>query len=151
MTHDVRIEDRQETRLASVRKEIDQADIGVWVDDALKTIFPALGAAGVHPTGPMVARYHTWDDGRTDCEIGFPVSGAVPAELDDSSLPGGRSAVTEHVGPYDGLPAAYEAVSSWVEAHDERPNGPPYEVYVADMATGTPAEELRTLVIWPLA
>ena len=151
MSYEIRIEDRPAVSLASVRKEIPQDQLGVWIDDALGQVFPALGAAGLTQTGSMVCRYHTWADGRTDCEVGFPISGTAPAGLTASSTPAGRSAVTEHVGPYDGLPAAYVAVSEWMEAHGEVPGTGPYEVYIADMSTGATAEELRTEVVWPLA
>lgn len=151
MHYDVRIEDRPEQPIASLRKEIDQGAIGHWVDEALGAIFPTLGSAGLHPTGPMVCRYHTWADDRTDCEIGFPISGEVPAGLTASATPAGRAAVTLHVGPYDGLPNAYEAMSAWMEENGIEPGRGPYEVYIADMSTGTPASELQTEVVWPLA
>lgn len=148
--YEVRVEDRHATPIASVRKEIDQIELGQWIDEALGVIFPALAAAGLHPTGPMVCRYHTWADDRTDCEIGFPISGDAPPELAPSATPAGRCAVTIHVGPYDGLPATYEAISAWIEAAGEEAGEGPYEVYLKDMSTGTPPHELETEVVWPL-
>ena len=35
-----------------------------------------------------------------------------------------------HVGSYDGLPQAYEALGKWIEANRYRLVGPPREVYL---------------------
>ncbi len=136
--------------IASVRKEIAQTELGEWIDDALGQIFPALGTAGLHPTGPMVCRYHTWADDRTDCEIGFPISGPAPGGLESSETPGGRSAVTVHVGRYEGLGNAYAALSDWMESEGVAPGTGPYEVYLDEMGS-VPPDEMRTEVVWPLA
>lgn len=149
MDYTVRVSDRPVVQLASVRKEIDQSEIGLWVEEAVGLIVPALGAAGLSPTGPMVSRYHTWADDRTDCEIGLPISGDVPAGLSASATPAGRSAVTVHVGPYDGIPAAYEALTAWMDANGEAPGVGPYEVYLDDPGSTAPSE-MRTEVVWPL-
>lgn len=150
MSYDIQVEERATTPIASVRKEIDQSEIGRWIDEAVGRIFPALGAAGVVPSGPMVCRYHTWRDGRTLCEVGIPVQGSVPDGIDASELPGGRSATVVHVGQYDDLSKAYDALSAWMEESDESAGVGPYEIYLNDPRS-TPAENLETKVIWPLA
>jgi effector-binding domain-containing protein len=149
MSYDIRVEDRTAIVTASVRKEIAQAEVGPWVQEALGRIFPALGAAGLHPTGPMYCRYHTWEDDRTECEVGFVISGPAPEGLDASELPAGRSAVLVHTGPYDGLRGAYEVLSTWIEQNETFGVGP-YELYIDDPQHTDP-EELRTEIIWPLA
>ncbi len=150
MGYEITIQDRAEVAIASVRKEIDQSQLGHWIEEACGQIFPALGAAGLHPTGPMVCRYHTWADDRTDCEIGFPISGDPPEALQASATPAGRNAVTIHVGRYEGLPNAYEAIGAWMDAEGLTPGVGPYEVYL-DEADESRADELRTEVVWPLA
>jgi len=149
MDYNVRIEDRAAVAIASVRKEIHQSEIGNWVGEALAAIMPAVGAAGLQPIGPMYCRYHTWAEDRTDCEVGFPISGSAPAGLADSEIPAGNSAVTLHVGPYQEIPAAYEAITTWLENAGKEPGGGPYEVYLNDPNT-TPPEQLETEVVWPL-
>jgi len=150
MAYDVSVQDRSAVPIASVRKEIAQDQLGVWIDEALGRIIPALTVAGLHVTGPMVCRYHTWADERTDCEVGFPISGDVPAGLNASSIPAGRSAVTMHVGSYDGLPNAYEALGAWMDSEGHQPGMGPYEVYIDEMDESR-TDELRTEVVWPLA
>lgn len=149
MQYDVQVEDREGVPIASVRKEINQSDIGAWVSEAAQVIFPALGAAGLRPIGPMYSRYHTWADDRTDCEVGIPISGSAPAGLTASEIPAGRSASTVHVGPYDTIPAAYEALTRWMENAGVASGPGPYEVHLSDPAT-TPPDQLKTEVVWPL-
>lgn len=150
MDYSVTIENRPALAIASVREEIHQSAIGDWVSEALGLIMPALGAAGLHPIGPMSCRYHTWADDRTDCEVGFPISGQVPHPLIDSEIPAGPSAATLHVGPYQELPAAYEAITAWLESRGTAPGVGPYEVYLNHPGS-TPPERLETEVVWPLA
>ena len=149
MQYDVQVEDRDGIPIASVRKEINQSGIGAWVSEAAMVIFPTLGAAGLRPIGPMHCRYHTWADNRTDCKVGIPISGSAPAGLTDSEIPAGRSASTVHIGPHETIPAAYEALPSWMENAGVAPGPGPYEVYLTDRATTSP-DQLRTEVVWPL-
>ena len=34
-----------------------------------------------------------------------------------------------HLGPYDGLGRAHEAIRQWCQAHGHRPAGPTWEIY----------------------
>ena len=63
-------------------------------------------------------------------ELGVPVPEGLG--LEDTSLPGGRVAVLRHVGPYDGLPQAFERLGEWVAASGEQVAGPGWESYVTD-------------------
>lgn len=150
MDYSVAIEDRPAVPIASVRKEIDQSAIGAWMGEAVGLIMSALAAAGLGPTGPMYSRYHTWVDDRTDCEVGFPISGPAPDPLNSSEIPAGQSAATLHVGPYQEIPAAYEAITAWLESRGIAPGAGPYEVYLSDPGS-TPPARLETEVVWPLA
>lgn len=149
MSYDIEIQERRPVGIASVRKDISQSEIAEWVQEAVDTIFSALGRAGSRPAGPMHMRYHTWADDRTECEVGFPISGAMPDDLDDSEIPGGRSARVLHVGPYPQLAQAYEAITAWIELSGETPGSAPYEVYLNDPRETAP-EDLQTEVVWPL-
>jgi effector-binding domain-containing protein len=57
-------------------------------------------------------------------------------------------AAAVHAGPYDEVVAAYEALSAWIEGHDERQGGPPREVYLNEPAEGVVP---LTEVLIPLA
>jgi effector-binding domain-containing protein len=86
-----------------------------------------------------------------DVEAGFTVAGPIQASgrVTPGQLPGGEAATTLHVGPYEGLAAATEAVRSWIAANRREAAGGPWEVYVDDPEE-VPASELKTEVYVPL-
>ena len=131
-----------------VRASVRQAEIG----DVIGRLLPALLAvAGPHVAGPPLARWHAWEGDRGDMELAVPVSTpqAPSGTAAPGELPGGRAAVLEHVGSYDGLAAAWERMRVWLEAEGHQGAGAPWEEYVSDCGV-TPAEQLVTRIVWPL-
>jgi effector-binding domain-containing protein len=86
-----------------------------------------------------------------DVEIGFPVSGSLPGkgEIQPGEIPGGQAATTLHVGSYEELGPAYEALAQWIDDNGYEAIGVAYEMYLTDPAE-TPAEELKTQIVFPL-
>jgi len=65
-------------------------------------------------------------------------------------LPGGEVAMTVHVGPYEGLGQASNAIQAWIGENSLTPAGAPWEVHITDpMATPSTAG-WRTEVYWPV-
>jgi effector-binding domain-containing protein len=95
------------------------------------------------------ARYNRLADGRFEVEAGFPVANPVPGDgrIMPSHIPAGPAISLCHVGPYDSMEPAYQAVNDWLEANDAEAVGPPWEVY-----TSEPSEDpstYRTQVVQP--
>jgi effector-binding domain-containing protein len=63
-------------------------------------------------------------------------------------LPAGTFVALTHVGPYDTLPAAYDALATWIGAHDLAVAGPPREVYLS--GPDVPPARTRTVVEFPV-
>lgn len=80
-------------------------------------------------------------------EIGFPCSGAVEpsGRVEPSDLPAGPTARTTHVGPYEGVGAAYEAAIAWLAGQGYEVSGAPWECYL----DGPEVPEPRTEVLVP--
>jgi effector-binding domain-containing protein len=86
-----------------------------------------------------------------DLEIGFPFAQHLRGEGEvlAGEFPAGKVAECLHVGPYDQLGAAYEALQQWMTANGHTPSGVAYEFYLNDPQS-TPAVELQTDAMFPL-
>jgi len=86
-----------------------------------------------------------------DLEIGFPFVEKLRGEGEvlAGEIPAGKAAGCLHVGPYDQVGGAYEALQKWMEANGHTPSGVAYEFYLNDPQS-TPAAELQTQVVFPL-
>jgi hypothetical protein len=114
---------------AAVERAVTDADgIASVVDRAFPALFARLAEHGVAPAGAPYIRYHRHDE-VLELELGVPVPDGVEA---DAGLPGGRTAILRHVGPFDGLRAACDRLIEWVAERGETASGPLWEVYVTN-------------------
>jgi hypothetical protein len=111
--------------------------------------FEADAALGVAPAGPPFIRYLETGE-RFVLELGVPVPAGIDGDLEDSELPGGRVAVLRHVGPYDGLPQAFEQLRDWIAASGEQIAGPGWESYLTDPRTEPDSSSWVTDVYLPV-
>ena len=121
------------------------------IGQAYAAIMEYAGQLGVQPSGAPFVAYHNMDMEDLDMEIGFPFA-RQPAGKEDilaGEIPGGRAAACLHVGPYDQLGAAYEALGKWMQARAYAPTGVAYEFYLND-PQATPPAELQTQLVFPL-
>jgi effector-binding domain-containing protein len=138
---------------AVMRHRLDVAHIGAWIGPAFARVQQAICTAGLWPDGMPFARYLTVAGmaGTFDVEAGFPVATPLPEgaaiDVHPSRLPGGLAAVTLHVGPYDAMVPAYEALAKWIADRGGTPDGPPWEFYLSE-PWGDPST-WRTEVIQP--
>ena len=116
--------------------------------DIFDTSFHTL--AQTRPIGPPFAMYEGDPRDVFDLTIGFPVSGPVDPEdygdVANEVFPSGKALIMSHVGGFDGLGSAWEAM---MEVHDANGGGAPratLEIYVNDPTTTAP-EDLRTDLI----
>lgn len=70
-------------------------------------------------------------------------------EVRPSSLPGGTVATTMHVGSYDQMEPAYEALAQWVKEHGQELAGDPWEVYFSDPSVEPDPATWRTEIVQP--
>ena len=113
-------------------------------------IMQYLGELGEYPAGMPFAAYHNLDMQNLDIEVGFPVARKLDGrgEIQASEFPGGRLASVMHVGPYDALTSAYNALAQWVKEQGLEPTGVSYELYYDPPET--PPQDIRTEIIFPL-
>lgn len=135
----------QPTLAIRVRSPVE--DLPEAFGDAYSAIIGYLGELGEQPAGMPYAAYHDMDMRDMDVEIGWPIARELP-DRDDikaSKIPAGTYASVMHVGPYDRLHEAHEALAGWVEAQGRRTSGPPYEFYFSEPET--PPDETTTQVV----
>lgn len=115
------------------------------------TIGDYLTEIGQKPGGPPFVAYYNMDMQNLDIEAGVPTSKKLPGkgEIQPSTLPAEKAAACVYVGPYDGLPIAYDALSNWMKAQGIEAKGTAYEVYLNDPAE-VPPEALQTQIVMPV-
>lgn len=134
------------------RFRVAPADMGARLADVLPAIGRVLAGRGVGAAGQPFSRYHGMKDGMFDLEAGVPTAEPVgdPGDFEASELPAGPVAVTVHVGPYDGLGAAHDAVLRWARQQGRVPRGGSWETYVTDPGAEPDPARWRTDVFLPL-
>jgi effector-binding domain-containing protein len=148
MPYDVEVRTIERQHAAVVRGKA--RDVGLFLAPAYGEISAYLQAAGV-PIGQVFARYHGFGP-ELDIEAGVTVPAPIEGQgrVQAGEIPAAEAAVARHVGPYDQLAAANEAVREWIAAHGRVSGGAPIEIYLNDPQS-TPIDQLETDVIWPLA
>jgi AraC family transcriptional regulator len=135
---------------AVVRGEMPADQLSTWLAETYQSVAGYLARAGIAPAGPPFARYTFLADA-VAIEAGFPVGFEVPGEsvVEPSVLPGGPVAVTTHMGRYEDLEHAYQAVLGWLRARGRVPTGPHWEVYFTDPNAEPDPTRWRTDVVVP--
>ena len=124
--YEVRLQHFESIPVAVVRRQACADELSRLVPQCCGLVWNALRAQQVRG-GRHVAIY--WEGIRV--EIGAEVNApfAEQGELVRSATPGGTIASVTHLGPYDRLGAAHQAVQDWCKARNHRLAGPKWEIY----------------------
>jgi effector-binding domain-containing protein len=136
-------------------KTVTMETIGQGMGEAFGAVMGQAEAGGHSYAGPPFVIYPEDCSGEFEMLLCMPVApgGAEPAAASGVTLaemPACTAACAMHLGPYDKVGAAYEALGSWMREHQRIPSGPPREIYLNDPAAVAP-EELLTEIAWPIA
>ncbi len=83
-----------------------------------------------------------------DVEAQVQVSGGHP---EVKNIPAQLCVATTHIGPYDRVKDAYDAICGWLSIHTEyKVSGPGFERYIKDEQSVSDPEELETGVLFPV-
>lgn len=151
MSYQCHLSDREPQPTLIIRKRASVQQLPQILGPAWGTIMQYAGRYGATPAGPPFVAYHNMDMQDLDLEIGFPFQKSLGSEGDVQAgeLPGGKAAECLHVGPYEKVAAAYEAIQKWLDENGHTPSGVAYEFYLNDPRTTRP-EDLQTQVVFPL-
>jgi effector-binding domain-containing protein len=138
-------------RLAVVQYEARAADIGPKAGEAFHRVAVHLARIGVPIAGPAISIFAA-DEDAFHVTSGFVVEREFePGEgIEPFALPEVEVATTTHVGPYDELDKAYDALGRGAAARGRQVDdtGPMWEEYWS--GPETPPAETRTVVFRPL-
>jgi effector-binding domain-containing protein len=133
MSYEPRIETREPTPTAVVRVTVPMASIAETLGSIFNEVIEHLGRTGGTPVEAF-ARYTIHEGGAdADIEAGFTASGPVRPEgrIEAGTLPGGEVATVMHVGAYDQVGEAYQAVEAWLNEQGRVTVERPWEVYLS--------------------
>jgi effector-binding domain-containing protein len=151
MSYNCEVKEQQPQPVLSIRRRTPVQQLPQVLGEVYGKIGHYLGELQQHPTGAPFAAYYNMDMNDLDVEIGFPVAAKLP-EKDDiqaGEIPGGQIASCKHVGPYNEVGLAYEALTEYVKEQGFEPTGIAYEYYLND-PTETAPDALETQILFPL-
>jgi effector-binding domain-containing protein len=142
---------KAEQKTACIRARTPVSGLAREMGAAYGEIMMHLGKQGIQPAGAPYALYHNMDMNDLDVEMGFPVASPFTAagRMTPGTIPGGRTAVGMHKGPYDQIEGTYKALAAFMQEQKVVPLGPAFEVYLNDPQTTKP-QDLLTEVNFPL-
>lgn len=146
------IVERKVQPVASVRVKIAPTAISSELAVLLPEVHQHLTAIGAKMAGPPFTRYHAMSDTEIDLEAGIPVQEPIEPKgrIQNSELPAGRTVTVWHVGPYDGLRKAHEAMGAWIEQQKLKVRGGCWEVYWTDPGMVPDPAKWRTQLFAPV-
>jgi effector-binding domain-containing protein len=149
--YECELQERPAQSTLAIRVSTSVQDLPKLMGQAFGEIEQHLAAVCGQIAGPPFVAYHNMDMQNLEVEIGFPVSRALPGQGDIGAgeIPAGKVATCLHIGPYSEIPAAYQALSEWMESQGYSPTGVAYEIYLSD-PNETPPQELMTQIVFPL-
>jgi effector-binding domain-containing protein len=148
------LETRAPQPVASVRLVIDASAVSATLATTLTEVMAALTEQGAEMSGPPFSRYHAIDEARgtIDLEAGIPVKAAIRASgrVQPSALPGGRAAMTWHIGSYHQLQESYDRLEAWIAGEKLAKRGGFFEIYWTDPGLEPDPSSWRTQIFWPV-
>ena len=128
MSHEVQVVTTNPRPTAVVARSTTWPEFpSLWMQ-LLDQVYAFLKTSDVQQQGHNVMLYR---DDVPNVEVGVEVSGRFPAAGDvvASTLPAGTAAMTTHIGPYDRLGDAHDAIHTWCAANGHTLAGPRWEIY----------------------
>jgi effector-binding domain-containing protein len=152
MSYKIEVKELNPQPMVSVRTKCRVAEIGPVLKKILLEAFHYLDKRGVKASGPPFTRYHSYDGTNCEIEAGFPVAEAQQGEgrIEAGELPGGAVASTVHVGPYEMLPDAHDAIDAWMSENGKKSRGPQWERYLTDPGGEPDPWKRETELLWPI-
>jgi effector-binding domain-containing protein len=137
---------------AVIRMAIARSEMMKLFGPAVAELMAELQAQGVEPIGGVFAHHFRITSTTFDFELGVKVSAPVRdnGRVKRGELPAARVARTIYSGSYEGLPAAWNEFTKWMDANDLKQAEDLWEVYSVGPQSSADAADWRTELNRPL-
>jgi effector-binding domain-containing protein len=138
--------------VGTIRDRVPVSDLDPWIAAAIHELFARLAQQRIHPADEPFAIVSPPSGSETvDVEVALPAIRRVASRgrVTSRVLPACHALATVHRGPYERLPAAYEALAAGMKEEGIEPLGDPREVYLTNPEETSP-EKYETEVLWPV-
>ena len=134
MSYEIKLLDLPDQPTLGMRAVMPVGKLPEFFGKAYGGVMTYLGELGEYPTGMPFAAYFNLDMNALDIEAGFPVSKVFEGrdDIKPGIIPAGKYASTLHVGSYDSVKVAYDALVQWAKENAFEPSGISYEYYLND-------------------
>ncbi len=153
MEYEVHVKQLASENVITQRTHTTLAQLGDTMHATLASIATSVDPPAAARGAPFAIYYgEPFRPDDIDVEIGIPITPDAKSTREVGMrrlLPGGPVAYTVHVGPYESIGQAYEALYGWLRHHRYEAKGPPREVYLVGPGQGSPAEH-RTEIEVPI-
>ncbi len=134
MSYEIKLLDLPDQPTLGMRAIMPVGKLPEFFGKAYGGVMAYLGDLGEYPSGMPYAAYFNLDMDALDIEAGFPVSKPFEGrdEIKPGVIPAGKYNSTLHVGSYDSVKVAYDALVLWAKENGYEPSGISYEYYLND-------------------
>jgi effector-binding domain-containing protein len=146
------VKERQSQPVASVRVKCKPADLSATMATIYPEICAHLNAIGSRMTGLPFSRYHAFTADEVDLEAGFPVQKPITEKgrIKNGELPAGKVVQAWHIGPYEKLSDAHQALQAHLAKKGLKARGGLWEVYWTDPGVVPDPAKWRTQLFAPI-
>jgi effector-binding domain-containing protein len=151
--HDIKVLNWPEKMYAVKREKISFNKLSKFFEESYQKIYSGLEKNHVKPLSAPCAIYYSFDEAikQTDVAAAVPISQKIVKDVDYEvlTIPASEVVITTHVGPYDSLMPAYEALEEYLKEH-HREKGLMMEEYVVGPSKEKDPEKWKTNVIFTI-
>jgi effector-binding domain-containing protein len=127
MNYDVRLEQVQSRPLAVVRRRATKPELARIIPEACGTVWNVVRAQKLRGGRHVTVYFDEVWNVEIGVELDAPFAG--DGEVVPSTTPAGTVATTTHLGPYQQLAAAHDAIQQWCKRNGHTPVRPCWEIY----------------------
>lgn len=138
--------------VASIRTKVKATEISTQLAILLPEVGKQMMASGAKAMGVPFARVHSNEDGLVDLEAGIAVQQPIEEKgrVKNSELPGGKCVTCWHVGPYDKLAGARQALLEHLETEKLKARGGAWMVFWTDPGMVPDPAKWKTQLFVPI-